>query len=179
MFVVSREYNWVHDLIQTLIKRHRPVVLENTKRAEAAAQAQVRGQLEGVSFALTAYATRKRLDRLPNLPDDQQYHAAVEEHEVRKLLKQMLDDWDGELWKEQDDDKFFAWFDGQLNALIDSVMPDYELHRRALVRTGELEPIAGDEQWLAEEANAAVKAAQPLRDLAKKAAAAAAAPSEA
>lgn len=180
MYVVSRDYDWVHDLITTLIKRNKPIILGNTKRAEYEAEAKTRGQLDGVTFALAAYATRTRLNRLPDLPDSQQqYHPAVEEHEINKLLRQMLSDWYGGLWKDQDDDKFFAWFDGQLNALIDSVIPDYELRRRALVRTGELEPQAGDERWLAEEANDAVKAAQPLRDLAKKAAAAAAATSEA
>ena len=175
MFVVSKDYNWLHDLIKTLIQRHKPTVLDNTKRGEMKAEAQVRGQLEGVSFALTSYATRVRLDRLPDLPSDDGrllYHPAVDQYEVLKLLKQMLGDWDGGLWADQDDDKFFAWFDSQYNALIDAASPDYEARRRAEVRTGNMEPQAGDEVWLAEEANEAIKAAQPLRDLAAKAKAA-------
>lgn len=177
MYVVSKDYNWVHDLITTLIKRHKPTILDQTKRAEHYAAGQVRGQLEGVSFALTNYATSVRLTRLPDLPshgdgERPQLHPAVEQHEVLKLLKQLLEDWDGGLWKEQDDDKFFAWFDEQFNALIDAVAPDYEARRRAEIRSGNLEPQAGDEEWLAEEANEAIKAAQPLRDLAAKAKAA-------
>lgn len=172
MFVVSRDYNWVHDLIGTLIKRHTPTVLDSTKRAEDAAKNQVRGQLEGVSFALTAYATNVRLNRLPDLPSDDGrvlYHPAVEQHEVLKLLKQMLEDWDGGMWKDQDDDKFYAWFDGEFNALIDAVAPDYEIRRRAEVRAGNMEPQAGDEIWLAAEAAEAMKSADPLMDLAAKA----------
>lgn len=174
MFVVSKDFNWVHDLIQTLIKRHKPTVLENTKRAEANAQAQVQGLLEGISTALAAYGTSERLKRLPDLPSDDGrmlYHPAVEEHEVRRMLKEMLKDWDGELWKDQDDDKFFAWFDSQFNTLIDAVAPDYEARRRAEVRTGGMEPQAGDEQWLAAEANQMVELANPLMNLAAKAAA--------
>ena len=172
MYVVSRDYNWTHDLITSLIKRHKPVVLDQTKRSEHHAAGQVKGIMEGISLALTAYGTSVRLSRLPSLPGDgrlSQHYPAVEYHTVHKLLKQMLEDWDGGMWTDQPDEKFFDWFDTEYNKIIDESAPEYEMRRKTLVRTGEMEPQPGDEEWLVQEANEAIKAAQPLRDLAAKA----------
>lgn len=180
MYVVQKDYNWIHDLITGLIQRHKPTVLDQTKRAEHHAKGKSVGLMEGVCLALTNYGTSVRLGRLPDLPVKEggpklaDYFPAVEYHTVHKLIKQMLEDWDGDLWKEQSDEKFFEWFDGEYNKIIDEVLPDFEMKRRALVRSGDMEPQAGDEGWLAQEAADMVEAANPLMDLAKKAAAAAA-----
>lgn len=168
----DREGYAFRNIVELAIKR-KTFPTGTTKKAEELAEESDYSFIQGLGEALSYMAGEMRFNMVPDIGSAETLMVDMPSpHEGPTFLKSIRKRWIEHEWRDSTDYEFFTevWTEFVNNVVApQDWLEKWENSRRHAVRTGKVEPQAGDEVWLQEEIDALAAPVEALMKLKNKA----------
>jgi len=141
-------------------------LMSGTKKAGELAAAELNGLRDGLSEAIAAFLSVRRVDLYPHIKDTNRFIEAIGGYEVKKLLMDLKAGWELAGTTPERDIAISEAVDWLWSLMGDKNLAEWnEDVRRDKVRAGRLKPVESDREWLEAEVSEARSSLDAIADI--------------